>query len=152
MHASHLDRFFISHCLFKHVCSNKVLPCAFSDHDFVDFDLSLDDFSNKRGSVWRLNTALFGDADFRRELSSVINCRKNRIADFETLGAWWNDLKLVIRSTCINYCTHKCQSVNHDRNDLTKRLIRAKSAFHAGDDSVVSEIRDLENALSYLIS
>ena len=86
MHASHLDRFFISHCLFKHVCSNKVLPCAFSDHDFVDFDLSLDDFSNKRGSVWRLNTALFGDADFRRELSSVINCRKNRIADFETLG------------------------------------------------------------------
>ena len=42
--------------------------------------------------------------------------------------------------------------INRDRNDLTKRLIRAKSAFHAGDDSVVSEIRDLESALLKFIS
>ena len=126
--------------------------CAFSDHDFVDFDLSLDGFSNKRGGVWRLNTVLLADADFRREVSSVINRQKSRIADFESLGAWWDDLKLVIRSACINYCTRQRQSVNRDRNDLTKRLIRAKSAFHAGDDSVVSEIRDLESALSSLIS
>ena len=35
---------------------------------------------------------------------------------------------------------------------LTKRLIRAKSAFHAGDNSVVSELRDVESALSSIIS
>ena len=135
--ASRLDRFLISRSLFlKHVRSNKVLPCAFSDHDFVDFDLSLDGFSNKQGGVWRLNTALLADAIFKREVSSVINR--------QSLVAWTR--------TCINYCTHKRQSVNRDRNDLTKRLIRAKSAFHAGDDSVVSELRDLESALSSLIS
>ena len=135
-----LIAFSVSRCLFKHVRSNKVLPCAFSDHDFVDFELSLDGFLNKRGGVWRLNTVLLADADFRREVSSVINRQKSRIADFESLGAWWDDLKLVIRSTCINYCTRQRQSVNRDRNDLTKRLIRAKSAFHAGDDSVVSPL------------
>ena len=150
--ASRLDRFLISRSLFNHVRSNKVLPCAFSDHDFVDFDLTLDGFSNTRGGVWRFNSALLADVDFGRELSSVINRQKSRIADFDSLGAWWDDLKLVIRSTCISYCTRKRQSVNRDRNDLTKRLIRAKGAFHAGDDSVVSEIRDLEGALSSLIS
>ena len=150
--ASRLDRFLVSRSLFNHVRSNKILPCAFSDHDFVEFDLTLDGFSDGRGGVWRLNTALLADTDFKHELSFVINRQKSRIAAFDSLGAWWDDLKLVIRSTCINYCTRKRQSVNRDRNDLTKRLIRAKGAFHAGDDSVVSEIRDLESALSSLIS
>ena len=99
--ASRIDRFLISRCLFKHVRSNKVLPCAFSDHDFVDFELSLDGFSNNRGGVWRLNTVLLADADFRREVSSVINRQKSRIADFESLGAWWDDLKLV-HSLCLH--------------------------------------------------
>ena len=61
-------------------------------------------------------------------------------------------MKLVIRSTCINYCSRKRQSINRERNFLTKRLIRAKNAFHAGDDSVVSELRVVESALSSLIS
>ena len=48
------------------------------------------------------------------------------IAKRVLLPTWWDDLKLVIRSACINYCTRKCQSVNRERNFLTKRLILAK--------------------------
>ncbi len=33
--ASTLDRFFISQSLLNGVCSNEILPCTFSDHDFV---------------------------------------------------------------------------------------------------------------------
>ena len=150
--ASRLDRFLVSRSLFKFVRSNKVLPCAFSDHDFVDLEFCLDGLSNKRGGVWRLNTALLADPDFKREVSSTIDRQKSVISDFESLGAWWDDLKLVIRSTCINYCARKRQSVNRERNVLTKRLIRAKNAFHAGDNSVVSELRACESALSSLIS
>ena len=113
---------------------------------------SIDGFSNKRDGVWRLNTALLADLDFKREISSAIDRQKSVISDFESLGAWWDDLKLVIRSTCINYCSRKRQSINRERNFLTKRLIRAKNAFHAGDDSVVSELRVVESTLSSLIS
>ena len=34
--ASRIDRFFISKSLLPHVRSNKILPCTFSDHDFVE--------------------------------------------------------------------------------------------------------------------
>ena len=150
--ASRIDRFLISRSLLHFVRSNKVLPCVFSDHDFVDLELCIDGLSNKRGGVWRLNTALLADLDFKREISSAIDRQKSVISDFESLGAWWDDLKLVIRSTCINYCSRKRQLINRERNFLTKRLIRAKNSFHAGDDSVVSELRDVESALSSLIS
>ena len=150
--ATRIDRFLVSRSLFKFVRSNKVLPCVFSDHDFVVLDFSFDGFSNKRDGVWRLNTTLLADPEFKREISSVVDRQKSVISDFESLGAWWDDLKLVIRSTCINYCTRKRQSLNRERNFLTKRLIRAKNAFHAGDNSVVSELRDVESALSSLIS
>ena len=152
LQASCIDSFFIYRSLFKFFRSNKVLPCVFSDHDFVALDFSFDGFSNKRDGVWRLNTTLLVDPELKCEISSVVDRRKSVIADFEPLGAWWDDLKLEIRPTCINYRTRKRQSVNRERNLLTKRLIRAKSAFHAGDNSVVSELRNVESALSSLIT
>ena len=149
--ASRLDRLFISSGLCKSVSSNKVLPCAFSDHDFVDINLSLDGFSNKRGGVWKFNSALLSDVNFRRFISSVIDCEKGRIANFDSLGAWWDNLKLVIRRSCIDFSTRQHKSINRERNLLTRHLIAAKNAFHAGDESVIPEIKNLESALSSLI-
>ena len=131
------------------VSSNKVLPC--SDHDFVELHLTLGGLLNKRSSIWKFNSALLTDANFRRVISSVIDLEKGRIAHFDSLGAWWDNLKLVIRRSCIDYCTRKHKSINRERNLLTRQLIAAKNAFHAGDDSAISEIKDLESALSSLI-
>ena len=118
--ASRLDRFLISSGLFKSVSSNKVLPCALSDHDFVDL-------------IWKFNSALMSDVNFRRFISSVIDYEKGRIANFDSLGAWWDNLKLAIRMSCIDFSTRKHKSINRERNLLTRRLIAAKNAFHAGD-------------------
>jgi len=149
--ASRLDRFLTSSGLFKSVSSNKGLPCSFSDHDFVDLNLSLNDFSNKRGGVWKFNLTLLSDVNFRHFISSVIDYEKGRIANFDSLRAWWDNLKLVIRRSCIDFSTRKHKSVNLERNLLTRQLIAAKNAFHAGDESVISEIKNLESALSSLI-
>ena len=91
--------FLLSRSLFKFVCSNKVLPCVFSDHDFEVLDFSFDGLLNKRDGVWRVNTALLADPEFKREISSVADRQKSVISDFESLGAWWDDLKLVIMHT-----------------------------------------------------
>ena len=47
------------------------------------------------------NTALLADPECKREISFVADRQKSVISDFESLGAWWDDLKLVIRSACI---------------------------------------------------
>ena len=47
----------------------------------VVLDFSFDGFSNNRDGVWRLNTALSADHEFKREISSVVDRQKSVIAD-----------------------------------------------------------------------
>ena len=70
--ASRLDRLLVSGFLEKCVGSAGVLPCAFSDHDFVTLPLSLDSCPSSRSSVWKFNLSLFSDEDFKREMSALI--------------------------------------------------------------------------------
>ena len=93
--ASRLDRFFISQSLFNVVCSNQVLPCTFSDHDFIC--LELEAFSTCRCGIWKFNTKLLKDSDFRQSISSLILDQKSKISHFDTLGDWWDNLKILIR-------------------------------------------------------
>ena len=53
----------------------------------VNLEFCINGLSNKQGGVWRLNTALLADLDFKCEISSAIDRQKNVISDFESLGA-----------------------------------------------------------------
>ena len=114
--ASRLDRFLLSCFLSRGACSVNVLPCPFSDHDFVVLDLSVDGLTHPRSSIWKFNTSLLSDKDFCNILSSVIVSQKGRIDDFPTLGIWWDNLKLVIHNSCIDYCKKKRKSADRERN------------------------------------
>ena len=149
--ACRLDRFFISQTLLKGVRSNQVLPCTFSDHDFVCLDVAFDDISNRRCGVWKFNTNLLSDSDFRNEISNLIFTQKSKIAFFHSLGEWWDDLKVLIRKYCIAFSARKRRAINYSRNTLTNELIRAKRAFHAGSSRDDSQIKSLEGALSSLV-
>lgn len=148
--ASRLDRFFVSRSLFK-CCSNKVLPCVFSDHDFVLLELSLDGFSNRRSCIWKFNSRLLSDPDFVVLITDVINQHKVKIATFPSLGDWWDDLKASIRKACIDFSFRQRRKRNITRFALTKQLIRAKRAFHSGASRDDSNIVSLESALSSLV-
>ena len=149
--ASRLDRFFSSVSLLKGVHSNEVLLCTFSDHGFVCLDLSLDGISNCRCGVWKFNTNLLSDHDFRAQISNLILAHKSKIAFFPTLDDWWDDLKVLICKSCISFSARKRRAFNYSRNTLTNQLIRAKCAFHAGLSHDDSEIKSLEGALSTLV-
>ena len=148
--ASRLDRFLLSRFLFRGACSVNVLACPFSDHDFVVLDLSVDGLVRPRSSIWKFNTSLLSEKEFCKLLSSVIESQKGCVDDFATLGIWWDNLKLVVRNSCIDYCKQKHKSANRARNRLTNSLIRAKNLFALGDHSVASEIKNLESSLSSL--
>ena len=53
--ASRLDGFFFSRTLVRHVHLNEVLPCGFSDHDFVSLNFVFDNFSSTRSGFWKFN-------------------------------------------------------------------------------------------------
>lgn len=150
--ASRLDRFLISQTLFKCVRSNKVLPCIFSDHDFVDLELLLDGFSNRRNNVWKFNTNLLSDSNFITLISTLITEHKSKTALFPSLGDWWDNLKVLIRKASIDFSTRKKRLDNQNRSILTKQLIRAKNNFRSGISNDNLEINSLESALSCLIS
>ena len=148
--ASRLDRFLVSGSLERCIDCPKVSPCSFSDHDFVALNFSPDDCPRTRSGVWKFNSSLLNDATFKCELSQLITDQKQSMANFQTIGVWWDNLKVIIRNFCQKYSSRKRKSANCFRTSLTNRLIRAKNDFAHGNASRSAEIRDLECSLSSL--
>ena len=108
--ASRLDRFLISGSLQRCIDCPTVFPCSFSDHDFVGLTFSPDDCPRTRNGVWRFNSSLLNDVIFKRELSQSITAQKQSMASFQTIGVWWDNLKVAIRNFCQKYCSRKRRS------------------------------------------
>ena len=111
----------------------KVFPCRFSDHDFVTLIFSPNDYPSTRSSVWKFNSSLLNDAIFIRDLSQLITDQKQCMGDFQTIGVWWDNLKVIIRNFCQKYCSRKRKSTNCFPTSLTRRLIREKNDFARGN-------------------
>ena len=69
------------------------------------------------------------DPDFKQLITNEIKAPKLEVNNFSSLGDWWDDLKIRIRtlSTYFSVCKHK--KANAERSSLTKQLIRAKNAY-----------------------
>jgi len=148
--ASRIDRFLVANSLVSKA-SCDILPCVFSDHDFVRIEFTAS--SSKRGpGVWRFNNSLLSDVEFRNVLSKAIADFKLKIPDFASLRKWWDSLKTEIRRITILYSTRKRRAVNARRIALTRQLVRAKNALHSNHSNDSSVISDLESQLSSLVS
>ena len=111
--ASRLDRFLVSQSL--SVVSCNISLCAFSDHDFVDFDLPLDNAPRRRSEVWKFNSSLLSDPDFKQLIINEIEARKLDVNIFSSLGDWWDDLKVRIRTLSIDFSVRKHKKSNAER-------------------------------------
>ena len=76
--ASRLDRFLILRNLFQSVFLCNILPCVFSDHEFVSLELELDSSRTSRSGIWKFNAALLLDADFKQLMLGVFEEQKRR--------------------------------------------------------------------------
>ena len=85
-------------------------------------------------------------------MTSLITAEKEKIPVFTSLGAWWDNLKIQIHRTCIDFSSRKRKKLLSERNSLTKRLLRAKSAVFAGDRDQISNVNKLESALEAVIN
>lgn len=150
--ASRLDRFFLSKTLFAKVISSNIFPCVFSDHDFVSLKIALNGVSGRKNDVWKFNSSLLFDAEFKQLVTNEVQNSKLEVNNFSSLGDWWDDLKIRIRKLSIDFSVRKHRKANADRTSLTKRLICAKNALHSGDEFAAPVVKNLESALSSLVS
>ena len=113
-------------------------------------NFSPDNCPRTRSGVWKFNSSLLNDATFKHELSQFITDQKQSMANYQTIGVWWDNWKVIIRNFCQKYSFSKRKSTNCFRTSLNNRLIRAKNDFAQGNESRSTEIRDLECSLSSL--
>ena len=85
-------------------------------------------------------------------MTFVITAEKEKIPLFSSLGDWWDNLKIQIRRTCVNFSSQKRKKLLSECNSLTKHLLRAKSAVFAGDPDQISNVNKLESALEGVIN
>ena len=150
--ASRLDRFYISSSLLQSVRGNKCFPCPLSDHDFVDLFISPANVSLHGSGVWKFNCSFLSDNDFINIMTALITSEKEKIPLFDSLEGWWDNLKIQIRRTCINFSSRKRRQLLSERISLTKRLLTAKSAVVAGDRNQISNVNKLESTLEAVIN
>ena len=80
-------------------------------------------------------------------MPQLITDQKQFMANFQTIGVWWDNLKVVIRNFCQKYCSCKRKSTNCFQTSL---FDWGKNDFARGNESRSAEIRDLECSLSSL--
>lgn len=85
-------------------------------------------------------------------MTNEIEKSKLEVNNFASLGDWWDNLKVKIWKISVDFSVHKHRKVNADRSLLTKKLIHAKNNLHSGDLSAAPAVKNLESALSSLIS
>ena len=142
----------ISRSLSDQVASCNISPCVFSDHDVVDLDLPLNNAPRRRSEVWKFNSSLLSDLDFKQLITNEIEACKLEVNNFTSLGDWWDDLKIRIRTLSIDFSVCKHKKSNAEHSSLSKQLIRVKNPLHSGDHRTAPDIKNLGSALSTLIS
>ena len=75
-------------------------------------------------------------------MSQLITDQKQFMANFQTIGVWWDNFKVIISDFCQKHCSRKRKSTNCFRTSL------AKNDLARGNESRSSEIRDLECSFS----
>ena len=148
--ASRLDKFFLSKNITNLVASSSILPCVFSDHDFVNLVLNIVNLIPRGPGVWKFNNSLLSDTSFVEHISARIIDLSGCIGRFLSVKAWWDFFKLSIKNESIDFAKRKRKQLSSERVLLTNRLIACKQLLVQGDNSLVSEIVTLEAQLKAL--
>jgi len=145
---SRLDSFLVCREVAGSLSSCEILPCVFSDHEFVILDVDISHAFDFGPGVWKFNNSLLDDRIYCDLVIELINqhlCFKHV---FISVKDFWESLKEVIKSRTIEFSKAKRRELSRERVCITNRLVKLKSKLVNGDLSVKPEILELESALN----
>ena len=147
---SRLDKFFISKSLLQSVFSCSIVPCCFSDHDFVHLHINSAGVIPRGPGVWKFNNSLLSDTDFCSFISDRITDLSSCFSVFESVCDWWEFCKSSLQLDIIDYAKSKRKMLFREKVSLTNRIIRLKQCLVQGDETAAAEILSLEAQLKAL--
>ena len=149
--ASRLDTFLVSRDLSPHVQLCDILPCSFSDHDFVTLSVDLSNAARLGPGVWKLNNSLLNDADYNQSVRDLIDQYLRFQHVFVSIKEFWESLKSDLKLVSIDHSRDIRKNLSRERVQITNRLSVLKNRLVNGDESVKIEIMQLESAFQSLV-
>ena len=147
---SRLDKFFITQALVTHATKCEILPCVFSDHDYVSLHLDLQNIPTHGPGIWRFNSSLLDDETYCSQVTDILERHILLRETFSSLHEWWDSLKDIVKIATQVYCKSKTRSMNYQLASLTNRLIHAKQSLIEGNTSAPQLIAQLESEIQHL--
>ena len=129
---------------------SSIIPCCYSDHDYVNLHLDFSLLSPRGPGIWKFNDSLLDDPAFCDYISCHIADLSSSIICFQSLLLRWDFFKESIKSDCISFARKKRAELSREKVVLINRLINYKQSLVQGDLSVRSEIISLEAQLAAL--
>ena len=149
--ASRLDTFLVPRLLCNQVTRCGILPCVFSDHNFVILDYDIAALPLRGPGVWKFNNSFLDDESFCLEILDLIEQFLAFRHCFASQRDFWECLKSDIKLTAIAFSRRKHRLLSSQKVFLTNRLIALKNRLASGDVSASPEILTLEAALRSLL-
>lgn len=147
---SRLDYFFMSHSDKHRILNCDIGVRDISDHAGVYLTLHLD--SDRKESLWRLNTSLLNDVEFERfvkkEFKEYMDYNNNGDVSPSIL---WDAAKAVLRGKLIWWSSYKKKEKEKYLIDLTTRLKHLESEHvKSNNDNTLSQIKETQQILNRL--
>ena len=149
--ASRLDTFLVSRDLSPHVQLCDILPCSFSDHNFVTLNVDLSNAARRGPGVWKLNNSLLNDAYYNQSVRDLIDQYLRFQHVFVSIKEFWESLKSDLKLVSIDHSRDIRKNLSRERVQITNRLSVLKNCLVNGDESVKIEIMQLESAFQSLV-
>ena len=83
--ASRLDKFYLSSNIVNSVSLSSIIPCCFSDHDYVNVHLELSHLPLRGPGVWKFINSLLQDPTFCNFIRCRISDLSSSISCFDTI-------------------------------------------------------------------
>ena len=117
---SRLDYFFVTEHALQYVEDIQIIPGFRTDHSIVSIIWNID--HTKRGpGYWKFNTSLLRDGDYIEKIKNCIKVELDNSRDM-TVKTRWEMLKIVLRSTTMQYSKAKSLAKHNLLTALEKKL------------------------------
>ena len=96
------DKFLVSRNLVDVSSLCEIVPCAFSDRDFVYLHISLSSDLQRGPGLWKFNNSLLSESIFCAYVSECITDLTTCISNFPTIKIWWDFFKESLKNNIIS--------------------------------------------------
>jgi len=135
--SSRLDKFYINPTILKTVKDIQSKETTISDHKCLTIDaiFGVDKGSRIKTGLWKLNSAILKEDDFKREFQDfwddvIIHPLKN-----DNIQKWWSTIfKARFKNLCIEYCRNRTKLIRETRQFYQACLEEISEEINMGLD------------------